>query len=261
MQKHVISLGFEGFGDRLQCLSYCLSIAIKQNRILCVNWRDRMWNDSFYRYFALVGVPYDRSVDFEGKSVFPAVWSALGDRHAEDWVYEINHDRLEDRTEDIIVHSGVGFRHYNFPQLARYLRIIVPTPFERHKSVVHLRGTDRHGQSTDLKELSELAGPSAVVSDDPRLVEEWMKLSPDSDALSSGRPDLSPFHALAEDTFERNCRVIGDWLTIALAEKAYTNNKESLFFQTATFLGTPEMLLLDPEVESIKSISYLIRSA
>jgi len=72
---------------------------------------------------------------------------------------------------------------------------------------------------------------------------------------------LSPFHALAEDTFERNCRVIGDWLTIALAEKAYTNNKESLFFQTATFLGTPEMLLLDPEVESIKSISYLIRSA
>lgn len=259
MQKHVISLGFEGFGDRLESLSYCLSIALKQNRILRVNWHDRMWNDSFYRYFALVDVPYDKGVEFEGRSVFPAVWSALGDRHAEDWVYDLNHEKLEDRTEDIIVHPGVGYRQYNFPQLAQHLRVIVSTPFERHESVVHLRGTDRHGQSVDLKELSESAGPSAVVSDDPRLVDEWMKLSPDSVVLSSGRADLRPFHALADDPFERNRRVIGDWLTIALAQKAYTNNDKSLFFQTARFLGSPEMLLQEPNVESIKSISYLIR--
>jgi len=259
MQKHVISLGFEGLGDRLECLSYCLSIALKQNRILRVNWHDRMWGDSFYRYFALVGVPYETKVEFEGRSVSPAVWSALGDRHAENWVYDFNHEKLDDRTEDIIVHPGVGYRQYNFPQLAQHLRVIVPVPFERHESVVHLRGTDRHEQSADLKDLSETAGPSAVVSDDPRLVEEWMRLSPDSVVLSSGRADLRPFHSLTEDPFERNCRVIGDWLTVALAQRAYTNNEKSLFFQTARFLGTPEMLLQEPDVEKSKSISYLIR--
>jgi hypothetical protein len=50
-------------------------------------------------------------------------------------------------------------------------------------------------------------------------------------------------------------------MLIALADKAYTNNPESLFFKMARSLGTPELMLTSPPEEKTKKVQYLIREA
>lgn len=269
MEKYVINGGFQGLGDRLQCLSYCIAFAIKHNRILKINWEDRTWNSDFHQYFDLVGVPYTtKTIDFKGKSVQPSIWEALGDRAPHDWVWELKVDKIDDYTADVVVHGGVGYRVFNMWYICQHLRIkpeIIDMIDYGPLPVVHLRGTDRLYQSKNLAEIFEKSGPARVLSDDQRLVDEWLKLSPDSIVLTSGRPDFKPMHYFGEDVYERNCKAIADFMTIALAEKAYSNNdtgeSPSLYYTMARSLDNPKLMLgVAPDIKE-KSVEYLIREA
>jgi hypothetical protein len=264
MEKYVISNGYEGLGDRLQCLSYCLDFALKHNRILKVNWGNREWNGDFHQYFRLVNVPYTvDKIDFEGKSVWPPIWKALGDRCSEDWAYDIKEERLEPSTHDVIVHPGIGFRIWNMPLLSRHLRLASGLNcIVKESTVVHLRGTDRYAQGSDLKAIYKQSGDAYVVTDDARLAQQWAEISPGSIISCAGVEGHHPVHKTPEsNAFNRNARAVIDFMLIALADKAYTNNPESLFFKMARSLGTPELMLTSPPEEKTKKVQYLIREA
>lgn len=267
MEKYVINGGFQGLGDRLQCLSYCMAFATKHNRILKINWEDRVWNDDFHNYFDIVGLPYTRDkIDFANKSVQPAIWKVLGDIPPDDWIWDLKTDKIDDYTADVVVHGGVGFRIYNMWYICQHLRIkkpIIDMINTDPLPVVHLRGTDRYYQSKPLEEIFEKSGPARVLSDDIRLVEKWMKLSPDSVVLTSGRADLRPFHYVLENVYERNCRAIADFMTLALAEEAHSNNDQgdspSLYYIMARSMDNPRLMLRDSPEEKERSLSFLIR--
>lgn len=264
MEKYVISNGYEGLGDRLQCLSYCLDFAIKHNRILKVNWRDKVWNSGFGLYFHLVGVPYTNvQIPLKEKSVWPPIWEVLGEKSSDDWVYDIKEEKLEPTTHDVIIHPGIGFRVWNMPLLCRHLRVAehIAGQVEKHDVVVHLRGTDRYNESKSLFDLFGESGDAYVVTDDARLAEQWAEMSPRSVISCAGVAGHRPVHKTKpENVFERNTKAIVDFMTIAMAGEAFSNNPESLFFKMARSLGTPEIMLTPSPAEKTKKLSYTIRA-
>lgn len=264
MEKYVISNGYEGLGDRLQCLSYCLDFALKNNRILKVNWKDKLWNSRFYSYFHLVDVPYtDEKISFTGKSIWPPIWEALGENGSGDWVYDIKEEKLEPSTHDVIVHSGIGFRFYNMPLLSRHLRVSfeIAAKVKKHDVVVHLRGTDRYNEGSSLFDLYGESGDAHVITDDARLAQQWAEISPESTISCVGIEGHQPVHKTnPENFYDRNSKAIVDFMTIAIAGEAYSNNPESLFFKMARSLGTPELMLTSAPEEKSKRTQYFIRA-
>lgn len=265
MEKYVISNGYEGLGDRLQCLSYCLDFALKHNRILKVNWNDKVWGHRFYSYFHLVDVPYtDEKISLTGKSVWPPIWEALGDKSSDDWVYDIKEEKLSPSTYDVIVHSGIGFRVWNMPLLSRHLRVSfeIASKVKKHDVVVHLRGTDRYNEGASLFDLYGESGDAHVITDDARLAQQWAEISPESTISCVGIEGHRPVHKTnPENFYDRNSKAIVDFMTIALANEAYSNNPESLFFKMARSLGTPELMLTAAPEEKSKKVRYFIREA
>ena len=264
MEKYVISNGYEGLGDRLQCLSYCLDFALKHNRILKVNWDDKIWGNGFYGYFYLVDVPYTKyNIPLLGKSIWPPVWEALRHTGSGDWVYDLKEEKLEASTHDVIVHSGVGFRFYNMPLLSRHLRIDqdIARQVEKHDVVVHLRGTDRYSESKSLFDLYGESGDAYVVTDDARLAQQWAEISPKSTISCAGIEGHRPVHRTkTENVYGRNKKAIIDFMTIALAGEAYSNNPESQFYKMARSFETPELMLEPAPAEKTKKGTYIIRA-
>lgn len=266
MEKYVIVKGWEGFCDRLQMLSYGINIALRFNRTLYVDWRDRIWthdDSDFYRYFKLVGIPHLTSTDIIPKdaSVYPVFWKRGFDMPADEWMYEVRSwvefDPLEaSRTlgthfEDVWVVPGLGSRSYDFTELAKHLRLTEETvqqvaPFLPETPttlpVVHLRGTDRAVPEGAWDRLRQAAPVALVLSDDKALADRWMAESPES-LLSSGSRVAGSVagHKLSAAELQKhgltkhemNIQLIADFLLLASAAEAYALNEESLFFKMA----------------------------
>ena len=245
MSKVIVSKGWEGFADRLQCLSYCIDVAVKYNRHLYVDWYDTMWQTGFYTYFDVRGVLRGEP---EG-TAYPEFWNDALEKPNGDWVYRIK-DYVEFQIEDadgdtsVWVHSGVGPRTWSMVTLAKRLQIkclgdISQIPLPR---VVHLRGTDRTPDFKKLRQMAEQYPDAAVLSDDAKCVKEWLTINPEAHVITESLSrNGKAIHQEGLEGWTRhqlNLQVISDFVTLALAKEAHALNDESLFFQMARVYGT-----------------------
>lgn len=265
MNRYLISKGWEGFCDRLQCLSHCVTWALLYNRILYVDWNDRIWshgNGGFYRYFQLVDLPHVTSVDEipDKLEVFPRFWTRALGMPADEWMHKIKDDLVFDPAqgrhyEPVWVHPGVGFRAYDFVQLPKHLRLTPEVSADLHAllanvpahlPVVHLRGTDRPMSEDRWQVLREAAPAACVVSDDASLARRWLDESPQSvllsDTLAEGQSaghklDLQSLQQLGLDKHRMNIRLLADFVVLAAAKEAHALSDQSVFFTMARLFG------------------------
>lgn len=255
--KYIIHKGWQGFGDRLQCLSYCVSIAKTYNRILYVDWRDRIWTHDekdFYNYFYFSGLNYiEKAQSIGSGTVHPDFWDGILGKQLDDWAHgikpwtELNLDDFPE--QDIWVHNSVGFRRWDFNLLSSHLRFVpevarqvavLMKDFEPGQPVVHLRGTDKQFSEERWQELRTLAPVAQIVSDDARLVNRWMQESPESRLLSDtlvashgGGHLLSAKDIGAMTKYRMNIRLLADFVILGAAKEAYGLVLDSAFFEMA----------------------------
>jgi len=219
------------------------------SRTLYVDWTDTIWGADFYKYFYLVGVPFctaDSAIAY--KTIYPNFWDNKLMLPANNWVYDIKDQLLFDPVkelhyEDVWVHSGIGYRAYDFEQLvatlrlqesvAEYIRDKLPTT---DLPIVHLRGTDRNVSEESWAALRKKAPIALVLSDDFSLVQRWLSESPLSQAFSTPCDGVTHFSKNV-DKHHMNLAVLTDFFVLAAAQNAYALNSESLFFNMARLFG------------------------
>lgn len=259
-EKYIIHKGWQGFGDRLQCLSYAVSISKSCNRSLIVDWGDRIWTHDekgFYDYFWFWDIQQPKKRVPDDASVHPSFWQGILEKQCDDWCHNIK-DWLELRldllpTQDVWVLGSVGFRRWDFNQLVQHLRMKPDVArgiskhlehFDPSMPVVHLRGTDKAFSEEIWQRLRQSAPVAQIVSDDLRLVNRWLKESPDSIVLtdtlvaSDGGGHLLPSDQLPKTKYEMNIRLLADFLILSKAKQAYGLVEDSSFFEMARLFGT-----------------------
>lgn len=289
--RYLISKGWEGFCDRLQCLSHCVTWSLRYNRILYVDWRDRIWThdkSDFYRYFSLVDLPYITSAESISANldIFPSFWKGGAGLIADEWVYrlkdQLTFDPQEGRHfEPIWVHAGIGFRAYDFTILPRHLRFsdevrsaLKPLINQDDSSlpIVHLRGTDREVDESRWEALRHDAPVARVISDDAMLAQRWMAESPDSILLSNTlvggkvaghKLPARELKTKGWDKHAMNIRLLADFVLLAEADEAFALNDKSVFFTMARLFGKcggVDALFLDSS-SPVVGDGYLLRQS
>jgi hypothetical protein len=265
MNLYLISKGWEGFCDRLQCLSHCLNIAVQNHRVIYVDWEDRIWchgSGGFFSYFDLVDICYVTSdLDIPRElPVFPPFWTRGLGLPADEWIHKVKDEVVFDLQssapdQPVWVHPGVGFRAYDFNLFPKHLRLNTEVAVEilpllaraiDELPVVHLRGTDRPMSEERWASLRASAPVASVISDDLSLAKRWMAESPQSVLLSDTLvAEKAAGHKLDAGTLGNygltkhamNIRLLADFLILARAKTAYALNAESVFFSMARLFG------------------------
>jgi hypothetical protein len=266
VDRYLVSKGWEGFCDRLQCLSHSIILALRYNRVLFVDWSDRIWSHDardFYSYFELVDLPYVTSISQipDDLEVFPRFWRHSLEIPADKWVYKLKEELVFDpqvgyHFEPVWVHPGIGFRTFNYSLLSKHLRLRLDivnilqallANIPPDLPVVHLRGTDRDVPENRWAFLREAAPVACVVSDDVTLAQRWMQESPNSllisDTLVEGRAKGHQLSAATlkrigiEDKHRMNIQLLADFVVISCAKNAYALNEESYFFKVSRQIG------------------------
>lgn len=248
--KYLVVKGWEGFSDRLQCLSYAVTCALRYNRILYVDWTDDIWGTSFYDYFYFEGLPYidDYRKIPKGASVYPHFWNNKLMLPAHTWVYDMKDQLVFDISKcndfsDVWVQSGIGYREYNMPLLLKHLRIrpdIVDSVYTEPITdlpVVHLRGTDRTFTDEDWARCRQLAPNAHVLSDDSKLVDRWMNESPDSIVISKPKQDVTHFSTNV-DKHQYNLDLLREFFILGSANVAHALNENSLYYKMSRLIGS-----------------------
>jgi hypothetical protein len=171
----VVVKGWEGFADRLQVLSHGMQYCIRNNAVLCVDWRDEMWGQSdtdFRDYFNIVGIE-TTTIDVvanrlqSGATCYPTSWTAddlsapmtkyISMKHTAHKTYDIFLEYTK-REYDILVVKN-GLRTYHITNLIHHLRFTPDVADAIRRSLlrvvwpftaVHLRGTDRMTEPVDI---------------------------------------------------------------------------------------------------------------
>jgi hypothetical protein len=179
--KYLIYKSFNGFGDRIQCLLYVINYCLYANRILIIDWTDKVWCDNedydFDYYFEIKGINTIKERDFKkiyykyknNFSVFPVIWK---ENIFTNQIFDINHVVLQNQNtilnkiakqksydfeEDIVVYTGCRTRYFHYKLFAKHfifnnfiLNEIYKTDFYKNiiskkinYCVIHLRGGDR----------------------------------------------------------------------------------------------------------------------
>ena len=150
--KFVIFKGFEGFGDRLQCLLQIIQYSNITNRILVIDWSDEHWSKEksgdFYRYFHLVNIKIMSLQSFRmlyslleeshiDISIIPKIWkkdifmSPGIYIYNEDYILKNNNSIINDICnnknldfeETIVIYSGVKNRTFSYSIFYNHFRI------------------------------------------------------------------------------------------------------------------------------------------
>ena len=250
MIKYIVCKGWEGFSDRLQCLSYAVTTSLRYNRILYVDWTDDIWGNSFYDYFYFEDLEYidDYRKIPKQATVHPQFWQHKLMLPANSWIYDMKDKLVFDpktcnNFSDVWVQPGIGFREYNMPLLTKHLRIrpdIVDQIYTEPITdlpVVHLRGTDRSFTDEDWARLRELAPIAYVLSDDIKLVDRWKLESPDSIVISKPQVDVTHFSTNV-DKHQYNLDLLREFYILASASEAHALNVNSLYFKMSRIIGT-----------------------
>lgn len=250
MLKYLVAKGWEGFGDRLECLSYAILSAKRFNRVLYVDWTDTIWKEGFYRYFHFVDLAHtDRLSDIdEALTVWPTFWQHKLMLPANEWVQDQPWKNDNDfkplegkHWEDVWVQVANGFREWDMADLSSHLRLnenIIKEigPIPNDLPVVHLRGTDRTFDEANWDRLREKAPIARVISDDATLVKRWLYQSPKSIDQSSPKEGYN--HKSIGRKHNANISLLRDFLTLSDANEAYAINEDSVFFKQARMVNT-----------------------
>jgi hypothetical protein len=243
--------GWEGFGDRLQCLSYAILSAKRFNRVLYIDWTDNIWKEGFYRYFHFAGVPYiERLSDIdESATVWPSFWRHKLMLPANNWVHDQpwkdanQFNPMEgNHWEDVWVQTNNGFRQWDTKDLSLHLRLNKKTISEIggvpvDLPVAHLRGTDRKFEEDGWAALREKAPIARVISDDATLAKRWMDESPKS--IMQSQPIEGVTHkTIGGQKHKMNIALLRDFLTLSRAPEAFALNEASTFFKQARTINT-----------------------
>lgn len=246
--KYLVVKGWEGFSDRLQCLSYAVTCALRYNRTLYVDWTDDIWGTSFYDYFYFEGLPYidDYRKIPKGSTVYPHFWNHKLMLPANTWVYDMKDQLVFDISKtkefaDVWVQPGIGYREYDMPLLVKHLRVrpdIVEHVYTEPLTdlpVVHLRGTDRTFTNDDWERLRNDAPTAYVLSDDTTLIERWMNDSPDSIVISKPQANITHFSTNV-DKHQYNLDLLHEFYILGSANVAYALNQDSLYFKMSRMM-------------------------
>lgn len=177
-RKYILMKGWNGFADRLQCISHVINYALERSRTLCIDWSDSIWSDGrgidFDTYFRTLSVPVIslnrlKNLPIPVDEVYPEAWCQQIDRPVTDRleggtfitqnIYDCslpNKDQ-DDYPYQLVVFTAQGHRIYTSGIYTRHIRLLQPyrdiviEMIKKHLSdktvVVHLRGTDRVDES------------------------------------------------------------------------------------------------------------------
>jgi hypothetical protein len=240
-------------------------MALQHERVLFVDWDDRIWSHGeggFFRYFDLVDLCYVTTAEAIPRTmaVFPPFWTRGFGLPADEWIHKVKDEVCVDlqhikAAEPVWVHPGIGFRAFDFNQLPMHLRLSSQAAQEVTPlldsaidglPVVHLRGTDRPMSEARWAAARQAAPVACVISDDVALVRRWMLESPQSVLLSNTLvEDKAAGHKLDGTALARyglskhamNIRLLADFLILAKAAEAHALNEESVFFKMARLFG------------------------
>jgi hypothetical protein len=138
------------------------------------------------------------------------------------------------------------YREYNFGTLAKRLKMKRSLELEKMldvepQKVVHLRGTDREHDPERFEMLLREHGDAAVLSDDQRLVDRWLKTHKDAwiltDILTDDDRGAHKIDVKGKTRHEVNLRVIADFMTLAFVPEAVALIEDSYFFKMARIYG------------------------
>lgn len=262
LARYIVSLGWEGFGDRLQSLSYCINLALSRNRILIVNWSDR-WFGGFHNFFDLIDVPY--LLKCPAGKTHPSIFEHMLNVPADDWTYDLADYRIDDSSVQITVHPGVGFRAFNYNLLSMHLRFTSDTAMEvademkriralSDLPIVHLRGTDRPWDLKTVQELAAKHGRAALLGDDKKAAEAYLSCA-GGISLMAARDDGKPIHKF-DNTRQRVIRMLADFCLLH-DHGVGTLNDDSLFWQVSKKIDVKRWF--EPAPPAVKHRQFLIR--
>jgi hypothetical protein len=210
----VVLKGAAGFCDRLQVLSYCVQYCLKNDAMLCVDWRDNFWGQGkldFSDYFDLIDIETISLNDVLNKinnetKIYPAAWNYDEIKSVPNNTHDFNRfvlkfdKELEKIDADVLVNNGHGDRTWFFENIVHNIKFkpditeIIVNRIKNIKlpyTVVHLRGTDRLNNVSitesikpGIENFEKLApyNKSSVylISDMKGLVDAWREKYPDS---------------------------------------------------------------------------------
>lgn len=239
LKKYIVHLGWAGFGDRLQALCHCMLIAQKRNRILYTNWHDEHFNDSFWNYFHLVGIPY--TFDYPEGETYPRVFEHLK-APASSWIYDLKDYTLDQSNAQVLVYSSKGTRTFGWGVLTNHLVLTQQTqeevmsvvyklsPLIGNLPLIHLRGTDRKWNKEDVHALAKKYGEAAITSDDNRAIDAYKEVAR-AVIINSGREDNQPIHKY-NPTRSRHIKMLADLYLLHKYGKACLN-EQSVFWRAS----------------------------
>ena len=239
LNKYIVHLGWAGFGDRLQALCHCILIAQKRNRILYTNWMDEHFQDSFWAYFNLTGIPYTK--EFPAGDTYPKVFEHLR-APASSWIYDLKDYTLDQSNATVLVFSSKGTRTFGWGTLTNHLTLTEQTQEEVMALVkglenligdlplIHLRGTDRKWEKEAVYALAEKHGKAAITSDDNRAIDAYKEVA-DVVIINSGREDNQPIHKY-NPARSRHIKMLTDLYLLHKYGKACLND-QSVFWRAS----------------------------
>jgi hypothetical protein len=215
----VVMKGWQGFSDRLQLLSHLLSYCKKNNAIICIDWRDKIWGqekEDFADYFEILDIPTITIQEVvekakAGASVFPSTWTLeMLENPPTVEAYDDKYKLLLTENNavipgDILVTCSKGLRQWSSEILGNHLRfkksvadeIISKLNIQRPYCLVHLRGTDRGTQELfDMyvegyeKIEEDKKKITYIISDSPTYIRKWLELYPNSKMVIPNPPVL-----------------------------------------------------------------------
>ncbi|QVL30261.1 hypothetical protein KIH39_15515 [Telmatocola sphagniphila] len=264
--RYLLVKAHVGFGDRLQCLSQAIEHAKKYNRTLSVDWSDSIWSDGtvdFDTFFHICGVqtvPPAEIYQRNFSTVEPIGWMNQYDRKAScDFIFKTEYEltlKDEDLPSQLVVYPSVGLRTYYVANLCM-LRVKKPwrdsivqelKRYSKFKTLVHLRGTDKHASEKIPEYMEKIKAkmadipktePVLIVSDSLPLYQELRESFPNAvlrtPNLDRFRTDQGTHFQLQIPKSEFNLNTLIDFFLIAYSSNCIAEG-ESMFYTMARFL-------------------------
>jgi len=259
--KYLIMKAILGFGDRLEYLLMCIDFVKQYNLKIYIDWSDKTWNESFYKYFKLDLPTFELNEIDETLSVYPEFWKGQLDKQVSvelilDNNLELNF--LKHYNADVIVCTSAGKRKlYSDPKffsnkfklidekIINEVRIRQKQYNLKDCWCVHLRGTDRF-KTKEFKERRFLELQAKLLnngllnqkkiillSDDPEFIKMWTSrfntplLSKIMDSDGKG------LHNLDISKEEINYNLLIDFFTMMSCKQIFSTSMDSRYVRMA----------------------------
>jgi hypothetical protein len=273
--KYLLIKGWCGFADRLQCMSAALVYAKKHKRIVCVDWTDVIWKgetpnmnfDTFFDFTCegISTIPLDELLAKQNElSIYPPPWKGQLEKKPDLYMYEkpyqIDLDADPKHDEDILVYTCTELRTYNRENICDCLRIKEPfrsviieklKHYQKYKTVVHLRGSDRVKpeqyeeylkKNFESKMKDKTNETVLIVSDTESLFKYFQEKYPNSivrtpntSYTSSSDPIKTLHHDGSIDKYDFNTQTLIDFFIIMYANECI-HDENSLFSNVPRFI-------------------------